>query len=84
MAYAFSEAGLKSHLRQGFFSRRNLTCGSCCVKGLTQIVKNVSDVLDPDAQSNHLRQHAGASLLLGRHLPMGGRGGMAGQRLRVA
>ena len=55
-----------------------------CVKGLVQVFKNVFDVLDPDAESNHLRQHSGALLLFARHLAMGRRCGMASQRFGIA
>ena len=51
---------------------------------LIEIGDDVVDMLDADAEPDHFRPHAGLALLLGRHLPMRGRGRMAGERLGVA
>src|SRR5438105_3970513 len=54
------------------------------IECLVEIADNVVDVLDADAEPDHFRPYAGLRLLLRRHLPVRGGGGMAGQRLRVA
>src|SRR3989442_7848694 len=41
-------------------------------------------VLDADAEADHLGPHPGLALLLGRHLSMGGRGGVAREGFCVA
>ena len=51
---------------------------------LIEIFEDVVDMLEADADADRLRPHARLELLLGGHLPMGGRGGMAGERPRVA
>ena len=51
---------------------------------LIEVGDDVVDVLDADAEPDHFRPHAGLALLLGRHLPMRGRGRVAGERLGVA
>ena len=51
---------------------------------LIEVGDDVVDVLDADAEPDHLRRHAGLPLLLRRHLPVRGRRRMAGQRLGVA
>src|SRR5579863_5255986 len=51
---------------------------------LVEIGDDVIDVLDADAQAYGLRPDACDALLLGRHLPVRGRGRMAGERLGVA
>jgi hypothetical protein len=46
---------------------------------LVEIDEDVVDVFDADAQPDHLRPHAGLCELGRRHLPVRGRGRMAGQ-----
>ena len=46
---------------------------------LIEIGDDVIDVLDADAQPDGLRPDARLALLLGRHLPMGRRGGVTGE-----
>src|SRR5262249_60607666 len=81
--------------RRGMRWLRSRSCGSLGrdhaaliglggVERLVEVRQNVFDVLDADAQPDHLGPHAGLALLLRRHLPMGGRGRMAGERFRVA
>src|ERR1700744_5863157 len=53
-------------------------------KGLVQVRHDVVDVLDADAQTDAAGSDAGRQLLFRRHLPVSGRGRMAGKRLRVA
>jgi len=53
-------------------------------QSLIEILDNVVDVLDTDAEPNHLWTHTRLRLFLRRHLTMGRRGGMAGKRLDVA
>src|SRR5439155_456781 len=50
---------------------------------LIEIGDDVVDVLDADAETNRLWTHAGLALRVRRHLPMGGRGRMAGQRFGI-
>src|ERR1700722_19555395 len=66
--------------------RFSLRCyqGGGCVECLLQIVKDVVDVLDPDAEADHLRYDTCVALLFGGHLAMSGRRRVAGQRLGVA
>src|ERR1700716_2919093 len=54
------------------------------VERLVEIGDDVVDMLDADAQPDHLRPPAGLALLLGRHLPMRGGSRMTGERFRVA
>ena len=56
--------------------------GGC--QGLVQIREDIVDVLDADAEADAARADAGRQLLGGRHLPMRGRGRMAGQGFRIA
>jgi hypothetical protein len=51
---------------------------------LIEIGDDVVDVLDADAEPDHLRPHAGLGCSSRRHLPMRRRGRMAGERLGVA
>src|ERR1051326_1536831 len=51
---------------------------------LVEVVDDVFGVLDADAEADHLGPHARLRLLVGGHLPVGGRRGMARERLRVA
>src|SRR5690242_5120487 len=57
---------------------------SDAVQRLTEISQDVVDMFDADAEADHFRRHAGAALLLGRKLAMGGGGGVRGERLRIA
>src|SRR3954469_5089316 len=51
---------------------------------LIEIGDDVFPVLDADAQADQLRRYAGLALLRLRHLPVGRRGRMTGERLGVA
>ena len=51
---------------------------------LIEIGDDVGDMLDADRQPDHFRHHARVLLFFRRHLAMRGRGGMAGERFRVA
>jgi hypothetical protein len=53
-----------------FFGSASFTCLRSCCQGLIQILDDVVDMFDPDAEANHLRQYSSALLLLGRHLPV--------------
>src|SRR5580692_5924722 len=53
-------------------------------ESVIEILKDVVNVLDPDAETNHLRKHACAALFLRGHLAMRSRGGMTDQRFCVA
>ena len=59
-------------------------CAERCVEGLIEVGDNVVDVLDPDAQSDHLGTNASGFELICGHLPVRRRSRMAGQRLGVA
>jgi len=48
-----------------------------CIERLIEVVDDVVDVFDADAEPHHLWTHPGFALFLNRHLPMGGRGRMA-------
>jgi hypothetical protein len=54
------------------------------IQGLRQIFEDVVDVLDADAQANHLRGDADAGLFFGGELAVGGGGGVAGEGFGVA
>src|SRR5215470_3991861 len=54
------------------------------IQRLVDIVDDVVDMLDADAQPDHLRPDAGLTLLVRRHLPVRRRSRMAGERLGVA
>jgi|HubBroStandDraft_4_1064222.scaffolds.fasta_scaffold250821_2 hypothetical protein len=54
------------------------------VEGLIEVGDDVVDVLDPDAQPDHLGTDACGFELICGHLPVRRRGRMAGQRLGVA
>ena len=56
----------------------------CRVQGLIEVGQDVVYMFNPNAQADHFRQNTGASLLLGRHLPVCRRSRVAGQRLGVA
>src|SRR5271156_4914295 len=56
----------------------------CLSERLIKISNDVVDMLDADAEPDGLRPHARRDLLLRRHLAMGRRGRMAGERLGVA
>src|SRR5262249_28501937 len=60
--------------------------GSLARRGqrLVEVVDDVVDVLDADAQPDHLGLDAGLELLVRRPLPMGGGSRVAGERFRVA
>src|SRR6202046_4007055 len=64
--------------------RRLLGLADCHSERLVQIGDDVVDVLEAHAQATASRRPARGELLGRRHLPMGGRGGMAGERLRIA
>src|SRR6185312_10021721 len=51
---------------------------------LIEVGEDVVDVLDPDAQPDHLGPNAGLLLFFGGHLAVGRRRGMAGERFGVA
>src|SRR5271163_2130458 len=51
---------------------------------LIEIGDEIVDMLDADAEPDHFRLDAGPELLVGRHLPVCGRGRVASQRLGVA
>src|SRR5580704_13240873 len=51
---------------------------------LIEIRDDVVDMLDADGEPDHFRPHAGFLLLLCRHLPVRGRGRMAGERFGIA
>ena len=53
-------------------------------QSLIQIFDNVGGMFDTDADPDHLRPDAGLALLVRCHLPMRGRGRMAGERFRIA
>ena len=59
----------------GFLLRRS--------ERLIEVGDDVVDVFDADAEPNHLWSHPGLALFFNRHLPMGSRGRMAGQRFSV-
>src|SRR5215469_16991889 len=76
--------------RTGIRQRNPILCGrdrATAIRGSKRLLKigdDVVDMLDADAEADRLRPHAGMRLLLARHLPMRGRGGMTGERLGVA
>src|SRR5450755_3669502 len=49
-----------------------------------EIIDDVIDMFDSDAEPDHLWRHACPCLFLWQHLTMSCRGGMTGERLRVA
>ena len=51
---------------------------------LVEVLDDVIDVLDADAQAHEVRADAGRGLLLSRHLAMRGRSRMGHQRAHVA
>src|SRR5664279_2802493 len=51
---------------------------------LGEVREDVVDVLDSDAQADAALGHARRQLLRRRHLPVGGRCGMAGEGLRIS
>ncbi len=53
-------------------------------QSLIEILDDVVDMFEADAEADRLGANARSSLLLGGHLAVGGRGGMAAQRARVA
>src|SRR5260370_11225938 len=53
-------------------------------KRLIEVADDVVNMFDADTEPHHLRSHPGLALFFNRHLPVGGRGRMAGQRFRVA
>ena len=55
-----------------------------CLQRLIQIRQYVLDRLDPHRQPDHLRFDPGLGLLGFAKLAVGGRGGVAGQRLGIA
>jgi hypothetical protein len=58
--------------------------GAGLCEGLIDILDDVGGVLDADRKPDGFRQNAGHPLLLGGHLAVRGRGGMAGQRFGIA
>jgi hypothetical protein len=51
---------------------------------LVQVIDNIVDMLDTNAQADGSRADPCEQLLFGRHLPMGGRSRMAGEGPRIA
>ena len=51
---------------------------------LVDILDDVGDMFDADRKPDGFRQHAGHALLFGRHLAVGGRSRVAGERFRIA
>src|ERR1700730_2371773 len=54
------------------------------LEGLVDVLDNVGAVFDADRWIDGFRQHARHALLFAGHLAVGGRGGVAGERFRVA
>ncbi len=77
------KTGIRRCLQRLFGGQHVLRAGGGSER-LVEVGDDVVDVLDTDAQADHLRPHPGIALLLRRHLTMRGRGRVARQRLGVA
>src|ERR1700727_381913 len=60
------------------------SCRGCSGQRLIEIFEYVLNVLDADAEPDCFRADTSSTLLLGSHLPVRGRSGMAAQRAGVA
>ena len=75
---------LERHGKRSFrcFEPRMSRAGG--TESLIDVFDDVADMFDADRKADGFGQDAGHALLLGRHLAMSGRGGVARKRLRVA